>query len=142
MSTYSKTITVKSDIQDTFDFVADFRNLDKWNPHDIVELVTKEPLREGSIFNVKTKFNEKDMELDYKIVEWGPPLRAALQAENKFMVLTDTVFLSANNKGTELTYSVNVKFKGIFVLLGPFLNSKFKSLMDNIYELEKILGPV
>ena len=55
MPTYSKTITVKSDIQDTFDFVADFRNLDKWNPHDIVELVTKEPIREGSIFNVKTK---------------------------------------------------------------------------------------
>ena len=82
------------------------------------------------------------MELDYQVVEWGPPLRAALQAENKFMVLTDTIFLSANNKGTELTYSVNVKFKGIFVLMGPFLNRKFQSLMDNIYELEKILGPV
>jgi len=142
MPTYSKTITVKSDIQDTFNFVADFRNLDKWNPHDVVELKTKEPLREGTVFNVKTKFNDKDMELDYQVVEWGPTLRAALQAENKFMILTDTVFLSANNKGTELTYSVNVKFKGIFVLMGLFLNSKFKSLMDNIYELEKILGPV
>ena len=43
MPTYSKTITVKSDIQDTFNFVADFRNLDKWNPHDVVELKTKEP---------------------------------------------------------------------------------------------------
>ena len=59
MPVYSRTITVKEDIESAFTFTADFRNLDKWNPHDIVELVSKEPLREGSIFNVKTKFNSK-----------------------------------------------------------------------------------
>jgi hypothetical protein len=41
MPTYSKTITVKEDIQTCFDFVADFRNLNKWNPHDEAELITK-----------------------------------------------------------------------------------------------------
>ena len=45
MPTYSKTITVKEDIKTCFDFVADFRNLNKWNPHDEAELITKEPLR-------------------------------------------------------------------------------------------------
>ena len=55
MPTYSKTITVKEDIKTCFDFVADFRNLNKWNPHDEAELITKEPLREGSIFKVNTE---------------------------------------------------------------------------------------
>ncbi len=142
MPTYSKTITVKSDIKNTFDFIADFRNLEKWNPHDSATLTTKEPLRVGSNFEVKTQFNNKDFVLNYKVIEWGSPLRASLQSNSSNFVITDTIFLSANNKGTEVTYSVNIKFKGIFILIGPFMKKHFEKLMENIYELEKILGPV
>ena len=141
MATFSKTITVKSDIQNTFYFVADFRNLHKWNPHDVASLTSKDPLRSGSIFEVKTKFNEREITLNYEVIEWGPPLRASLQSRNSNFDITDTIFLSANNKGTELTYTVDVKFKGIFKIIGPFFNKQFNNLMENIYELEKILGP-
>ena len=47
MPTYSKTITVKEDIKTCFDFVADFRNLNKWNPHDEAELITKNHFVKG-----------------------------------------------------------------------------------------------
>ena len=140
MPTYSKTITVKEDIQTCFDFVADFRNLNKWNPHDEAELITKEPLREGSIFKVNTVFNNRTMLLKYEIIEWGEPLRSSLKTETKGFEIIDTLFFSATSKGTEITYSVNIKYKGLYIILGLFLGRVFKKLMDNIYNLEEILG--
>lgn len=92
MPTYSKTITVKEDIKTCFDFVADFRNLNKWNPHDEAELITKEPLREGSMFKVNTEFNNRKMLLKYEVIEWGEPLRASLKTETKGFDIIDTLF--------------------------------------------------
>lgn len=140
MPTYSKTITVKEDIKTCFDFVADFRNLNKWNTHDEAELITKEPLREGSIFKVNTEFNNRKMLLKYEVIEWGEPLRASLKTETKGFDIIDTLFFSATSKGTEITYSVNIKYKGLYMILGLFLGGVFNKLMENIYNLEEILG--
>ena len=143
MPVYSRTITVNTDIESAFNFTADFRNLDKWNEGDDAELITKEPLREGSVFKVKTHFNNREMVLDYEIIEWGAPLRASLRTETNNFEIVDTIFLSANAKGTELTYSIDIKYKGIFILVGLFFGPMFKKLMDtNIKNLEEVLNPL
>ena len=143
MPVYSRTITVDTDIESAFNFTADFRNLDKWNEGDEAELITKEPLREGSVFKVKTHFNNREMVLDYEIIEWGAPLRASLRTETNNFEIVDTIFLSANVKGTELTYSIDIKYKGIFIIIGLFFGPMFKKLMDtNIKNLEEVLKPL
>jgi|TARA_B100001079_G_scaffold259279_1_gene258300 hypothetical protein len=143
MPVYSRTITVNTDIESAFNFTADFRNLDKWNEGDDAELITKEPLREGSVFKVKTHFNNREMVLDYEIIEWGAPLRASLRTETNNFEIVDTIFLSANAKGTELTYSIDIKYKGIFIIIGLFFGPMFKKLMDtNIKNLEEVLKPL
>ena len=143
MPVYSRTITVNTDIESAFNFTADFRNLDKWNEGDEAELITKEPLREGSVFKVKTHFNNREMVLDYEIIEWGAPLRASLRTETNNFEIVDTIFLSANVKGTELTYSIDIKYKGIFIIIGLFFGPMFKKLMDtNIKNLEEVLKPL
>ena len=143
MPVYSRTITVNTDIESAFNFTADFRNLDKWNEGDDAELITKEPLREGSVFKVKTHFNNREMVLDYEIIEWGAPLRASLKTETNNLEIVDTIFLSANAKGTELTYSIDIKYKGMFILVGLFFGPMFKKLMDtNIKNLEEVLKPL
>ena len=143
MPVYSRTITVNTDIESAFNFTADFRNLDKWNEGDDAELITKEPLREGSVFKVKTHFNNREMVLDYEIIEWGAPLRASLKTETNNFEIVDTIFLSANAKGTELTYSIDIKYKGIFNIIGLFFGPMFKKLMDtNIKNLEEVLKPL
>ena len=105
MPTYSKTITVKEDIKTCFDFVADFRNLNKWNPHDEAELITKEPLREGSIFKVNTEFNNRKMLLKYEVIEWGEPLRASLKTETKGFDIIDTCLLYTSPSPRDRTRS-------------------------------------
>ena len=143
MPVYSRTITVNTDIESAFNFTADFRNLDKWNEGDEAELITKEPLREGSVFKVKTHFNNREKVLDYEIIEWGAPLRASLRTETNNFEIVDTIFLSANAKGTELTYSIDIKYKGIFIIIGLFFGPMFKKLMDtNIKNLEEVLKPL
>ena len=122
MSNFSRTVTVKQDINTVYDFMSDFRNLSKWAEGDEGELITKEPLRLGSVFRVKTHFNNKPRVYDYEVVEWGPPLRVSLEAKAKTFTIVDTIFLSANSKGTELTYAVNIKFKFPYVIISPFVS--------------------
>ena len=141
MPNSSRTITVKEDINTVYDFMSDFRNLSKWAEGDDGELITKEPLRLGSVFRVKTHFNNKPRVYDYEVVEWGPPLRASLEAKASIFTIVDTIFLSANSKGTELTYSVNIKFKFPYVILAPFVSILFNKVMDTqIKSLGEVLG--
>ena len=143
MPLYSRTITVKGDIESAFDFVADFRNLEKWDTASTAELITNEPIREGSVFKAKTSFfNDREMIINYEVIEWGAPLRASLKADTKNFTLIDTIFLSANSRGTELTYSVEVRYKGIFMIVGLFFGPIWTKLMNTqIKNLEAVLGP-
>tara|TARA_B100001027_G_scaffold57344_1_gene38735 strand:- start:100 stop:531 length:432 start_codon:yes stop_codon:yes gene_type:complete len=142
MPLYSRTITVKGDIESAFDFVADFRNLEKWDTASTAELITNEPIREGSVFKAKASFNNREMIINYEVIEWGAPLRATLKADTKNFTLVDTIFLSANSRGTELTYSVDVRYKGIFLIVGLFFGPTWTKLMNTqIKNLEAVLGP-
>lgn len=141
MPNFSRTITVKEDINTVYEFMSDFRNLNKWAEGDDGELITKEPLRLGSVFRVKTHFNSKPRVYDYEVVEWGPPLRVSLEAKASIFTIVDTIFLSANSKGTELTYSVNIKFKFPYFVLSPFVSVLFNKVMDTqIKSLGEALG--
>ena len=143
MPNFSRTVTVNTDIDSAFTFLSDFRNLSKWAEGDEGELITKEPLRQGSVFKVKTHFNNKPRQYDYEIIEWGPPLRVSLQARTSIFTIVDTIFLSANSKGTEVTYSVDIKYNFPFFVLGIFVGPIFNKLMDKqIKNLEAVLGPV
>ena len=42
MSNFSRTITVKQDINTVYDFMSDFRNLSKWAEGDEGELITNQ----------------------------------------------------------------------------------------------------
>ena len=143
MPVYSRTITVKGDIESAFNFTADFRNLEQWDTASTAELTTNEPIREGSIFKAKTSFfNDREMIINYEVIEWGAPLRASLKANKKNFTLIDTIFLSANSRGTELTYTVDVKYKGIYIIVGLFFGPIWTKLMNTqIKNLEAVLGP-
>ena len=143
MPNFSRTVTITSDIDSAFGFLSDFRNLEKWAEGDEGELITKEPLRQGSVFKVRTHFNNKPREYNYEIIEWGPPLRVSLQASTSIFTIVDTIFLSANSRGTEVTYSVDIKYNFPFFVLGIFIGPIFNKLMDKqIKNLEAVLGPV
>ena len=143
MPNFSRTVTVKQDINTVYDFMSDFRNLSKWAEGDEGELITKAPLRLGSVFRVKTHFNNTPRVYDYEVVEWGPPLRVSLEAKANTFTIVDTIFLSANSKGTELTYAVNIKFKFPYVILSPFVSFMFNKIMDTqVKSLEEVLGAI
>ena len=73
MPVYSRTITVKGDIESAFNFVADFRNLDQWDTASTAELITNEPIREGSIFKAKTSFNDREMIINLSLIHISSP---------------------------------------------------------------------
>ena len=96
-----------------------------------------------SVFRVNTHFNNKPRQYNYEIIEWGPPLRVSFQASTSIFTIVDTIFLSANSKGTEVTYSVDINYKFPFFIIGIFVGIIFNKIMDKqIKNLEAVLGPV
>ena len=77
MPNFSRTITVKQDINTVYDFMSDFRNLNKWAEGDDGELITKEPLRLGSVFRVKTHL------FSSKLIYFRASIRNVLPRINK-----------------------------------------------------------
>ena len=72
----------------------------------------------------------------------GRTIESLIKADTKNFTLIDTIFLSANSRGTELTYTVNVKYKGIFIIVGLFFGPIWTKLMNTqIKNLEAVLGP-
>jgi hypothetical protein len=63
--------------------------------------------------------------------------------DKNLIIIVDTIFLSANSRGTEVTYSVDIKYKFPFFILGIFVGTIFNKIMDEqIKNLEAVLGPV
>ena len=63
--------------------------------------------------------------------------------KRQIFTIVDTIFLSANSRGTEVTYSVDIKYNFPFFVLGIFVGPIFNKLMDKqIKNLEAALGPV
>jgi hypothetical protein len=71
------------------------------------------------------------MILDYEVVEWGPPLRAALATDSKLFSENVYVDFSASKYGTEGTYTSEIIFKGVMKIVAPiFITPKLRKLFS------------
>lgn len=87
--------------------------------------------RLGSRFFVVVHWLGRDLPLTYEIVEFEPPRRLVLRAENATTVSEDTVQIEPQGEGSALTYDAGVSLKGAARVLDPLLGLAFKRLGDN-----------
>ena len=64
-------------------------------------------------FKVVSKFLGQELPLDYQIVQYDPPSRVVLEAENDNLRSVDTITFEKTARGTRLTYDANLALKGI-----------------------------
>lgn len=132
MAHYRDTVESTRPQEATFAYMADFSNVREWDPtvagaHALQET---EPAL-GSRFFVRVHWLGRDLPLTYEIVEFEPPRRLVLRAENATTVSEDTVEIETHGEGSTLTYDASVRLKGAARLLDPLLGLAFKRLGDN-----------
>ncbi len=132
MALYRGTVASSRSQAETFAYMANFASVRDWDP----TVVEARPLQEGepglgSRFFVRVHWLGRDLPLEYEVVEFEPPRRLVLRAENASSISEDTVEVAARGEGAELTYEARVTLKGAARIAGPLLGLAFKRLGDN-----------
>jgi hypothetical protein len=114
MAHYRAQLEVRRPIDEVFGYLANFANTEEWDPG--VASARKRgdpPLGVGSEFDVVSKFLGREVPLVYRIVQYDPPGRVVLEAENAHLRAVDTITFEKTTRGTSITYDANLAPKGV-----------------------------
>lgn len=143
MAHYRGTVPSARSQAETFAYMADFANITEWDPTAAeARALDPAPPTLGSRFFVRVHWLGRDLPLTYEIIEFEPPRRLVLRAENESSVSEDTVEVSPDGAGSTLVYDARVTLKGLARFADPLLGLAFKRLGDNAAAgLRRELGP-
>jgi uncharacterized protein YndB with AHSA1/START domain len=114
MAYYRAQIDVRRPIEEVFAYLADFSNTEQWDPGVVsAKKRGKGAIAVGAQFKVVTRFLGQELPLVYRIVQYDPPGRVVLEAENDDLRSVDTITFKQTARGTRLTYDANLTLKGI-----------------------------
>ena len=114
MAYYRAQLAVRRPVDEVFGYLADFSNTEKWDPGVVSAKKRGDgPVTMGTQFEVVSKFLGRALLLDYQIVQYDPPSRVVLEAENDNLRSVDTITFEKTARGTRLTYDANLTLKGI-----------------------------
>lgn len=103
-------IDVEAHVTTAFDFVADFSNLDEWDPtFDEASRTSGGELGVGSQFRVRGGFGPAETTIDYRITEFDRPNRVVLVGEGDGFTSTDVIEFTPTDGGTRVTYNAEVE---------------------------------
>ena len=121
MAHYRREIAVPTPLGTTFAYLSRFSSAEEWDPGIVrAEMVTPEPVGLGSRFRLLAVFLGAKVALEYEIIEYDPPRRVVLAAENRSVRSTDTIsFDSATTGGTVVRYEAVLLPKGVARLADP-----------------------
>jgi Polyketide cyclase / dehydrase and lipid transport len=132
MAHYRDTVESARPQEATFAYMAEFANVRDWDPTAVEAHALQEDAPAlGSRFSVRVHWLGRDLPLTYEIVEFQPPRRLVLRAENAVSVSEDTVEVEPHGGGSVLTYDARVHLKGRARLLDPLLGLAFRRLGNN-----------
>ncbi|MBM9579630.1 hypothetical protein JWG45_21005 [Leptospira sp. 201903070] len=111
MITTTVTFFVSYSLDDTFRFVADFRNLIRWG--DRISEVNPIPFRTANlpVFEILYSFGPIKLKANYEAKEWIPNSRMIMESGNSFLDFRDIYTFQNSDKGTKITFTNHSKLK-------------------------------
>ncbi|QGG95947.1 SRPBCC family protein [Actinomarinicola tropica] len=130
MARYRCTIETPLSVEDAFDYMARFSHASEWDPSVVrAEMVTDEPVGEGSEFEVVVRSLGREMPFRYRVTEHDRPRRVVLRAERGSIVSEDTVTVTALSVGgSAVTYDAELRLSGPARILDPLLGLLFQGI--------------
>lgn len=117
-----------------FAYLSDFTNTNEWDPGTISTERVEGDGGVGTVYHNVSEFNGNKSELRYEVVELVADRKIALMGEGKSVHADDTMELAPSGTGTRVTYTADIRFKGLLKVAEPFLGKAFKKLGDEAEE--------
>ena len=125
MARYITKIKTAQSADDAFDFMADLRNFETWDPGvSNAELAMGDAPGPGAAFDVTANGTE----LTYVLVEYDRPGRVVAEANTARLRSYDVIEVAADGDGSIVTYDATLELKGIFALAEPVMKMIFKRI--------------
>jgi carbon monoxide dehydrogenase subunit G len=129
---YRRRLVVPVPLDETYRYLSRFSSAAEWDPGvSSARMVTPDPVGLGSVFALDAVFMGNQVPLRYEIVEFDPPNRVVLVAENASVRSTDAITFTADSSGgTVIQYDADLALKGLARLAAPIFALAFRRIGD------------
>ena len=113
-----------------FAYLSDFTTTMEWDPGTVTTERVEGDGGLGTVYRNVSEFAGRRSELRYQVVDHLPDHRFALRGEGKGAVADDVMVIEPTATGTRVTYTADIRLKGVLRLVEPLLFGAFKKLGD------------
>ncbi|MGB5758853.1 MAG: SRPBCC family protein [Acidimicrobiales bacterium] len=127
MAHYSTTVQSPWDADRAFDYMADLRNFERWDPGvQSSKLVEGTEPGTGAAYDVKVSGTT----LRYETLEFDRPRRTVVEANSSLLRSYDVIEVTPADTGSTVRYEATLELKGILQFADPILGLIFNRIGD------------
>ena len=129
MARIQESVDTDLPLDQVFDFVADFANIEQWDPG-----VTRSaqrlngPIQVGTVYDVDVNDGGRTIPMTYTVTDYRPKEQVVLIGDASTVQAVDTIEFFETDSGTRVVYTADLSMKGLLRLAEPFLGGKFKEI--------------
>lgn len=128
--TLSATVVSQKPLEEVFAYMANFENATEWDPASVeMERVSGDGTL-GTQYRNVTEFNGNKTTVMYSVTDYRVNDRVEIRGENNTLSAIDTMVFRRTSAGTQVTYTAEFTFKGIYRIASPFLRPAFNKLEE------------
>jgi dehydrogenase/reductase SDR family member 12 len=123
-----ETRTVDRPIEEVFDYVADFGNIEEWDPGVVTSRRRGDGVGPGTEFEVEVRFGSGTAPMVYEITEFERPSKVVLVGTSDRLVAVDEITFTDEDGRTRIDYTADLQFRGLFSLVAPFIRGSLRKV--------------
>ena len=125
MARYVTEIETDMTPEEAFDFMADMRNFEQWDPGvSSAEQVEGDGPGEGAVYELEASGTT----LRYVVVEYDRPHRFVAEANTDRLRSYDVVEVEPHDGGSIVTYDATLELEGLFKVAEPLMKLAFQRI--------------
>jgi hypothetical protein len=114
---FATSIDCRASDEKVFAYMADFSNAECWDPTvSRANLLTPEPIGEGSRFEILLKLPMGESPLEYRVTRFEPNRCVVFEAETPFLRSLDTIAIEPRGTGCRVRYDADLRPRGAIYL--------------------------
>ena len=128
-----RAVSVSSSPDDTFAYIADFANVESWDPGVIESRqISPGPVGVGTEYDVVARFMGARAPMRYRVVRWDAPTQVELHGRASTLAAVDRIsFEPDGDGGTRVRYEAEFTFRRGLGVADKLLRRVFERVGDN-----------
>jgi uncharacterized protein YndB with AHSA1/START domain len=141
MYTVTEAVTIARSPEEVFDYLTDGRNRPEWDVTVISERLTSpEPVRAGSTIHTRMRMMGREVDFDWRVIEFEPPLRMAIVSTAGLLPTSLTIDFSTSGSLCHVRATIDGRPTGMLRIVEPMIVETVRStLADGLARARALL---